>query len=166
MLSKEEGFIIFKRKQELSNLDSVHLWPGIYKFELPYLTGHNVRDNDGLVKVSNCDVEMHIGDQNNLDQHLIATVIISAKKGGVGTTNFIEHIATLIKTGYIDQVVLPKYGAIYDRIRWVERNYYPDEIYQVVSLEWNSELNHYSNPKWINLENDWILKENKLKPYD
>lgn len=146
-------------------MDSVHLWPGIYKFELPYLSFHNVRDDEGLVKVYNCDVEMHVGNQKDLDQSLIATVIISAKKDGVGTTNFIEDIATIIQNEYLDKVIIPKYGPIYDRIRWVERNYYPSETFQVVSLGWDAELNKYSDPKWNTLKDDWIIKENKLPPY-
>jgi len=118
-----------------------------------------------MVKVYNCDVEMHIGGQENLNDGLIASVIISAKKGGVGTTNYIEDIATLVKNGYIDNVVIPKHGPIHDRIRWVERNYYPNENFDIVTLDWNSKEERYQNPKWKPLQEDWILKAHKLQPY-
>lgn len=149
-----------------SNLESVHHWPGIYKFELPYTIHHNVADEEGLVKVYKCDVEMHIGGEKNLNQHLIATVIISAQKTGVGTTNHIENIATLVKRGYLDEVVRPNNGAIHNRIRWIERNHYPSENFAVVSLEWDLNIRKYIRPSWEEIENDWILQDHKLNSYN
>lgn len=154
------------KKDKPSNLDEVHHWTGIYKFELPYMSGHYVSDENGEVKVYTCDVEIHIGGSNNLEQKRIATVIISAQKNGVGTTNFIENIATLIKTGYIEEVVRPKNGPIHDRIRWVERNYYPKENFKMVSLEWDAKSSRYIRPSWEILDNDWILEKHKLNSYN
>jgi hypothetical protein len=118
------------------------------------------------VRVYNCDIEMHIGGQNNLDNNLIATVIIGARKHGVGVTNFFEDIAKLVKEGYLDKVVIPKHGPIHDRIRWIERNHYPRENYEIVSLAWDSKAQRYHTPNWSKLdEKDWIYKNNKMEPY-
>lgn len=156
------GIFIFKKP---SNLDGIHHWPGIYKFVLPY-TVQNVPLSDGLVPVYTCDVEMHIGGHDNLSDELIATVIIGARKEGVGVTNFIEEIAKLVKEGYLDKIVKPANGPIHNRIRWIERNYYPLERYQVVTLEWDSENKIYHSPSWVKLlESDWILINNRMAAY-
>lgn len=156
---------MFSKKNKPSNLEGVRHWTGIYEFDLPYIVDL-VKNDEGIIKVYDCNVEMHIGGQENLDQGLIATVIISAKKGGVGITNFIEEITTLIQNGYIDKVVIPTYGPIHDRVRWIERNYYPEETFQTVSLKWNEGINSYEKPSWDNLsDDDWVLQKTKLLPY-
>ncbi len=109
---------------------------------------------------------MHIGGEQNLNNMLIATVIVGATKGGVGVTNFIEDIAKLVKQGYLDKVVKPAHGPIHNRIRWIERNYYPSEIYHIVTLEWDDKNQKYYNPSWQNLDKkDWIFKSHRMVPY-
>lgn len=110
---------------------------------------------------------MHIGDQRDLDNGFIASIIISAKKKGVGTTNFIEHLATTIKKEFIDGVVRPQNGSVHGHIRWIERNHYPKENFQLVKLEWDEKEQSYHTPKWLGIdENDWILTNHRLNPYE
>lgn len=108
---------------------------------------------------------MHIGGQDNLDHSLIATIIIGAIKDSTGNSNYFEDIATLVKNGYFDEVVKPKFGPIHDRIRWIERNHYPEERFHQVLLEWDSKLNKYFKYKCEIIKSDWILERNKMQPY-
>jgi hypothetical protein len=155
---------MFKKKTD--TLINVHFYPGIYKFELPYLANYNVPDDKGIVPVYNCDVEIHIGDQRDLDNKYLASVFISAKKGGVGTTNFIEDLATKIQKMFIDELTHPENGPIHKHIRWIERNFYPNENYKLVNLTWDEKAQKYYNPQWHQIDDmDWIMNNHQLAPY-
>lgn len=149
------------------NKESIISHPGIYKFELPYLTDHLVPLESGIVPVYNCDVEIHVGDQRDLNNGFLATVIIGAQKDGVGTTNFLEEIATMVFNNYINQKSIRFENiSLHDKVRWIERNYYPEERFDLVQFDWNEKEFRYDNPDWYKLsEEDWILQNHRLKPY-
>lgn len=154
---------MFKKEKQ----DDVLMHNGIIKAKMPYIVGHPVSDENGNIKVHHCDVEIHIGNQNDLKIGYLATVIISARKDGIGVTNFIERLAKQTVELFLNHVILSRLGTPVDKIRWIERNYYPNENFHIVKLEWNEKNQFFTNPKWENLnDEDWILKENKLDPYE
>ncbi|WP_047980639.1 hypothetical protein [Ornithinibacillus contaminans] len=148
-------------------IESITTHSGIYKFELPYLTDNLVPRENGIVPVYNCDIEIHVGNQKDLDNGFLATVIISANSDGVGNTNFVEDIATMVLNNYIDKKsIRAEHTTLYDKIRWIERNHYPKERFDLVNFEWHKEEARYIDPDWYKLaEDDWILENHRLQPY-
>jgi|APAga8741244001_1050109.scaffolds.fasta_scaffold19389_3 hypothetical protein len=153
---------MFKKKEQ----DDILFHKGIIKAKMPYSMSQPVADENDNIKVYYCDVELHIGNQNDLKNGYLATAIISARKDGIGVTNFIERLADQTVNLFLNNVIISRLGTPVDKIRWIERNYYPSENFQVVKLEWNEKYNYFTNPKWEHLnEGDWILKDHRLEDY-
>ncbi len=152
---------MFKLKSK-SKLEGVTYHPGIYQITLPYLTGQ-VKNKHDIVPVSYCDVEIHVGDQRDLDKGILITVIISDIEGGMDTIPFIESITTKV-LNYIDEIVYDKTLHIMEHIRFIQRNYYPSEEYSLLDMNWDNK-NGLSAPSWTRLDNDWIIEGNKLEDY-
>ncbi|WP_430510719.1 hypothetical protein [Gottfriedia solisilvae] len=158
---------MFNKKSNTNNGVGIHFHPGIFKFKLPYLVdGHFPLNEGGLAPIYYCDLEFHVGDQRDLDNGILITVIISAIPGGIGVTNFIENLATLI-IPYLDQVNYGETTNILERIRFIERVYYPEENYSLVSLTWDKKNHKFTEPKWSQLPLfDWIIEGNTLEKYE
>ncbi|WP_342573695.1 hypothetical protein MHH37_15600 [Solibacillus sp. FSL K6-1781] len=133
--------------------------PGIYQFELPFLTASFVPDENDLVMIKYCDVEIHVG----RNKSPLITVLISTKKEGMSPTNFIENVVDVILKGYLPQIVID--GINKADIRWIQREYYPEERFHEVQMKWNKNQNRFCYPNWVQLEDDWIMKEHKLVKY-
>lgn len=133
--------------------------PGIYQFELPFLTASFATDENDLVMIKYCDVEIHVG----RNKSPLVTVLISTKKEGMSPTNFIENVVDVIFKGYLSQIVID--GLNVEDVRWIQREYYPEERFHEIRMKWNKNQNHFYHPNWIQLEDDWIVKEHKLSKY-
>jgi len=140
---------------------------GIYQFELPYFAFHVVPNDEGMVRPYYCDVEIHVGNENDLKNGYLATVIIGVNesKGAAGVTNFIDELSTIIRNSYIPYGIKGDYDTVSKKIRWIERNYFPSENFQIVELEWDKYDKKYHSPKRNRIEGDWIINEMRLEPY-
>lgn len=144
----------------------VEFWfhPGIYQFELPFLTGGLVPLKDGLVPVEKCDVEFHVGNEYN--ENHIATILISTKKESTSPTNFIEKVATTLLKEYLVEIIKDvDMATLASSIRWIQREHYPNERYQEVIFSWDEKKQILSNPEWNNVKDDWIIEAHKLPLY-
>lgn len=137
--------------------------PGIYKFKLPFLNHtYLVKDESELVPVYYCNIEIIVGNDKDLSNGIVATVIIEAinEKGvNIGVTNYIEHIATTVKKSFLDAIFHSgSYGdhkLEHHEIRWIER--YPEEYTPGVTLRdsevkmvWDDQYLSYIKPEWFN----------------
>lgn len=135
--------------------------PGKYLFQLPYIAVHNPSSETGIVPVFYCDVEMHVGNEIDLNNGYHATVIITARNNGVGITNHIERLATMVNSGYVKDVVSGNSNLIAERIRWIERTFIPEERNHLVNLRWDKSIKKYKDPDWTELPlSDWIFNQN------
>jgi hypothetical protein len=144
---------LFNKKNKNEEIVIHH--QGTYKFDFPFLTSNLVPNEDNIVPIYYCDVEIHVGEQLDLDEGIIATVIIRPK-GNVGMSNFTQDIATNIRKSLFKSIFichnlnyLNKY--ISKSMRWLE-NYAdsnslpansPTGNWTEVILEWNENKDEY-----------------------
>lgn len=141
---------------------SFHTHPGIYQFQIPFYTASLVPNEDGIVPVKYCDVEMHIGAEN--DESLIATILISTKKEYQSPTNFISQVVDVIYDNYLPLGITGENAHKF--IRWVQREYYPKENFSEILVDYNSKGDTMNVSFGGKLdENDWIIKGHKLPKY-
>ncbi|QQZ64559.1 hypothetical protein JI735_34560 (plasmid) [Paenibacillus sonchi] len=138
----------------------VILHSGIYRFKWPYLTGHLVPNDAGEVTVYDCDVEMRVGQDEDLQEGKLVTIIITSYSPP-GVQNRIEHIATKIRLAFFDHIfherhyekpIVPE-----ESIRWIEQHLFskgssPGDTSHDQSLEvtmqWDAKKHAYSGPSW------------------
>ncbi|ALP39399.1 hypothetical protein ASL14_26350 (plasmid) [Paenibacillus sp. IHB B 3084] len=71
--------------------------------------GHSVPDDKGEVKVYQCEVELRVGqDEDMRDGKLITVVVTSYAPPGV--QNFIEHIATKVRIAFLIESFMKSIG--------------------------------------------------------
>lgn len=137
---------------------SIYFHPGIYKFEWPYLTSDLVPDNKGEVKVYVCDVELRVGQQDDMDEGKLVTAVVTARPNTPGIQSFIDHIATKIRISFFEDIFIEKHWEkpiVPDhRIRWIERHLVSqtsptmkDEINEV-TMVWDAKRHIYTSPSW------------------
>lgn len=147
--------------QKNNDKKSVLYHPGRYKFYFPYAAFHSVADDNGFVPIYMCEVEIFVGQEIDLKEGYIATVIIHADKEGVGITNFIEMIATKIRWCFFDVIFYEKMdeptNPFLEKIRWIE--HYPEEYlpscfpngkWDIVTMQWDEKSRMYYDPCWSN----------------
>lgn len=152
------------------NQDSIFFHGGIYRFEWPYLTGSNMGTNDqGEVNVYKCDVELRVGQEEDLKEGKIVTVIITSD-GNPGVQGSIEKIATKIRISFFDSIFTEKHWenpiVPEHKIRWIERHLFStrtgsdqnDEINEVTMI-WDAKRHVYHSPLWKPYNNTFILKK-------
>ena len=155
-----------------SNMEkAIRFHSGIYKFKIPYLKHDLVPNKDNEVKVYYCDVEMHVGREDDLQEGLLATVVMT---GVDAITNDIEHIATSIYHTMFQNVFythLMKQNQLVNKIKWVEKyepgilSVYPRGHWVDVKLQWNEKQKSYSKPSWYGSpEESWYV--NSIQPND
>ena len=134
--------------------------PGIYRFKFPYVTGHLVPNDAGEVTVYNCDVEMRVGQEEDLREGKLVTIIITSYSPP-GVQNRIEHIATKIRLTFFDDIFhelhWEKAIVSEERIRWIEQHLFskgsnPGNTSHDQSLEvtmrWDAKKHAYCEPSW------------------
>lgn len=140
----------------------VIMHPGIYRFKWPYVTGHLVPNAAGEVTVYECDVEIRVGQDEDLKEGKFATIIITSCSPP-GVQNSIEHIATKIRLVFFDHIfherhynkpIVPE-----DRIRWIEQHLFSKgsksgdtsiDQSQEVTMQWDAKKHAYHSPSWKN----------------
>ncbi|MCS1383278.1 hypothetical protein NXZ75_13810 [Lysinibacillus sphaericus] len=149
---------MFKQKEYAFNLHS-----GIYQFQVPFYLATLVPGEDGIVPVSYCDVEMHIGSKN-LDDDTIATILISTKKEYQSPTIFIEQVISVIYDNYLPIAIIGDNAHKF--IRWVQRENYPQEIFSELEVKYSSKGKIVGVAFGGKLkDNDFILQNHKLPKY-
>ncbi|WP_268626983.1 hypothetical protein [Paenibacillus alvei] len=137
---------------------SITFHPGIYRFEWPYLASYCIPDENGEVKVYKCDVELRVGQDEDMKDEKLVTIIITSH-APPGVQNFIEHIATKIRIAFFDHIFYEKHWeksiVPEKKIRWIERHLFAhrtgstaDDQIQEVIMNWNSKENRYTSPTW------------------
>lgn len=140
----------------------LHMHPGIYRFTMPYLGGHLIRNENGEVTVYQCDVELRVGQDEDMREGKLVTVVITSF-APPGVQNYIERIATKIRIGFFDQIfherhwekpVVPE-----ESIRWIERHLFSqgsaegrgdtslDSILEV-KMTWDAKRYAYGGASW------------------
>lgn len=138
---------------------------GIYRFQFPYLGPWLSSNDNGTVNVYHCDVEIHVGQEEDMQNGKIATIVITAQNGSIGIQNHIEHLATKIRFAFFDSIfyeqhwkkpVVPEEG-----IRWIERHLFSkqsstmDDEVKEVTLQWDAKKYAYHSPTWRSVKNVW-----------
>ncbi|WP_369354254.1 hypothetical protein [Lysinibacillus capsici] len=150
---------MFKQKEYAFNLHS-----GIFQFQVPFYLAALVPGKDGVVPVSYCDVEMHIGSKYNNDEDIMATILISTKKGYQSPTNFIEHVISVIYDHYLPIAIIG--DDAHKFIRWVQREDYPQERFSELKIKYNSKgkIASVAFGEILN-DDDYIIHNHKLPNY-
>lgn len=140
-------------------VNSIYFHPGIYRIEWPYLSGNLIHNEQIEVKVYTCDVELRVGQKEDMDLGNLVTVIITARPNTPGVQNFIENIATKIRIAFFDHIFIEKHWekplVPEHRIRWIERHLFSlhtgvmmdDEINEV-TMQWDAKEHRYYSPSW------------------
>lgn len=146
--------------------ESIRFHPGVYKFQIPYLLHDLIANENNEMKVSSCEVEMHVGREDDLKQGTIATIIMTSTTEPM--TNIIEYIATSIyHTMFRDifYTYLMEKNLLIDRIRWVEKydssvvSFSSNSRCDDVTFQWDEKQQSYYNPSWYQPEEDaWYRK--------
>lgn len=138
----------------------IRLHSGIYRFKWPYLAGHLVPNDAGEVKVYECDVEIRVGQDDDLREGKLVTIIITSYSPP-GVQNSIEHIATKIRLAFFDRIfyenhwdkpIIPE-----ESIRWIEQHLFSkgssvgdtshDQSLEV-TMQWDAKKHAYGGPSW------------------
>lgn len=149
VLNNREVFLIKDQK--------IQLHKGIYKFTWPYLGAWLSADENNEVKVFYCNVELRVGQDDDLKEGKLLVATVTAQKNTPGVQNFIEEIATKVRLTFFGQIFhenhwneskLPD-----DAIQWIEiHNFESDNEINEVKLKWNSEKKAYHSPSWKKLQ--------------
>lgn len=131
-----------------------HLYPGIYQFELPFFNANLVPNEEGIVKVEKCDIEVHVG-KTHED---LVVVLISDKEDNISVTNFIESVANVILKEYLPDIIITP--NLFDQVKWVHRQSYPRWTYNKLTFEYSD--GRLISPRWSSIDNHWIIDANKL----
>lgn len=134
--------------------ESITIHPGIYQFKFPYFSQTLIPDEKNMIKCYYCDVKIIIGDDKDLNEGKLVTVAIYPIKGTIGTTNFYEHIASMLRNGIILSL-FPEYKKepiSSEEIRWIEiysKDYSPihEEEFTEVEMEWDEATRRYNGYK-------------------
>ncbi|MGU3472427.1 hypothetical protein ACLBWT_14930 [Paenibacillus sp. D51F] len=142
----------------------VRMHSGIYRFKWPYLMGPLIPDDAGNVTVYDCDVEVRVGQDEDLKEGKLATIIITSYSAP-GVQNRIEHIATKIRLAFFDNIfhelhwekaIVPE-----EKIRWIEQHLFSKGSMQgdtsldqalEVTMQWDAKKHAYGGPSWKNAQ--------------
>nr|WP_306220676.1 type II toxin-antitoxin system PemK/MazF family toxin [Cohnella sp. WQ 127256] len=145
--------------------------PGVYKFNWPYLCASIAPDEYNNVQIYTCEIEIHVGHEEDLKLDRIATIYVKAIKEGVGITNYFEDISTKIRFSFFDYIFyehLLDEDLLTNLVRWIE--YYPKEfaprifpqgLYKEVKMDWDNKKKRYQNPKWNEINEEHFVFEVK-----
>lgn len=146
--------------------ETITFHSGIYKFKIPYLKNDLVPNENNEVKVFHCDIEMYVGREDDIQEGILATVIMT---GIEAVTNNVEHIATSIYHTMFQNVFythLMKQNQLVNKIRWIEKyepgilSVYPNGDWREVKFEWDEKRKSYSNPSWYgSSEESWYVNK-------
>lgn len=159
----------FKRENRVS----LNYHPGKYKFYFPYPSFHNVPDDNGFVSIHTCQVELYVGQEIDMNEGYIATIIIRADNGGIGITNFFELIATKVRLSFFDVIFHERLdentNPILHKIRWIQfhsREYAPSlfskDDWLEVKMEWDENSKKYHSPSWKNYRGHYKSKKEEI----
>ncbi|MEK4479967.1 hypothetical protein MKZ23_11090 [Paenibacillus sp. FSL R5-0876] len=132
---------------------SVFYHPGIYRFQWPYLAAWLSQNEQHEVTVYHCDVEIRVGQEEDMKVGKLVTVTVTAREHTPGVQNFITEIATKVRLSFFDQIFLEKHWGKTlvpeHRIRWIECHpYIEDQSPLQVSMKWDSKKHAYHSPAW------------------
>ncbi|MNB77502.1 hypothetical protein D3C75_241880 [compost metagenome] len=142
---------------------NIHFHPGIYRFLWPYLAANFSRNDKQEVAVYHCDVEIRVGQDEDMQVGKLVTIIVTARDKTPGVQNFIEHIATKIRLSFFDAIFHEKHWEkpiiSENSIRWIERHLFSqhpgstmdDEINEVI-MKWDDVRHAYHSPTWRSME--------------
>jgi len=154
-------FGLSKKKEKTEQ--SIWYHPGLYKFYMPYINHMPVSNDKDQHTVYSCQVEVHVGMQNDMDEGKLATIIIKSDDEGLGVTNYIEDIATKVRLSFFDKIfhedIINSNENILDtRLRWLEyvspqyTSALPDGSLREVHMDWDIREKRYIKPDWTNYE--------------
>ncbi|WP_336788440.1 hypothetical protein [Paenibacillus sp. MMO-177] len=137
---------------------SIFFHPGIYKFQWPYIMNNFVTDDQGEVRVYNCNVEIRVGQEDDMNDGKLVTVVISGTAATPGVQPVITDIATKVRLSFFDSIFIEKHWeksiVPEHRIRWIEQNLFSlnsntveDEIFEV-TMNWDEKRHIYTSPSW------------------
>lgn len=134
----------------------------INHFTWPYLAAHLIRNDQGEVKVYECEVELRVGQEEDMREGKLITVVITSY-APPGVQNFIEQIATKVRISFFDQIFHENHWDIpvipEDSIRWIEQHLFSqgsakdrddstlDTILEV-KMKWDAKRHVYSSASW------------------
>jgi hypothetical protein len=144
-----------KRKERVP----LYYHPGIYKFFFPYASFYNVPDDNGYVSIHTCQIELYIGQEIDMKEGYIATIVICADNEGIGITNFFESIATKVRLSFFDVIfhekMNEKTNSILNNIRWLQfysseysPSLFPGDNWMDVKMVWDENSRRYHSPTW------------------
>lgn len=138
-----------------------HHYPGIYQMQVPYIVDQHIPDKNGVIPTKKCDVEIHVGGKNN--GNYLCTVIISTIKGEMSPTNYIQDVVSIIYNEYLPRLITT--SELYLKVRWIQREYYPEERFNEVNFKWDNKSKRLIDPSWFPITDDWIITNHKLPKY-
>lgn len=136
-------------------MKNISIHPGVYRFDWPYLMAYFVPNNTGEVEVNKCEVELYVGQHQNLQEGKLITIIISSYNFSNIQSKF-EHIATKIRLVFFDEICMGTHNNLSeDSICWIERRRYSksggigsgDTLHEV-KMQWNKKTQKYTDPSW------------------
>ncbi|KAF6636285.1 hypothetical protein H6F38_03315 [Paenibacillus sp. EKM208P] len=89
-------------KQEI-----IHYKPGIYRFEWPYLGGSLVPNDKGEVTVYKCDVELRVGQDEDIREGRLITVVVTSMLPQV-LKIILNTLQLKFKIAFFDQIFIEK----------------------------------------------------------
>ncbi|QYK63264.1 MULTISPECIES: hypothetical protein [Paenibacillus] len=131
-------------KQEI-----IHYKPGIYRFEWPYLGGSLVPNDKGEVTVYKCDVELRVGQDEDIRERRLITVVVTSMLPQV-LKIILNTLQLKFKIAFFDQIFIEKRWekpvVPEDGIRWIEQHLYSKQnggdashdLLSEVTMEWDS----------------------------
>ncbi|MEK5586621.1 hypothetical protein MKZ21_30650 [Paenibacillus sp. FSL P2-0536] len=141
---------------------NLRMHSGIYRFTWPYLGVDLIRDDNGEVKVYQCEVELRVGQEEDMREGKLITVVVTSY-APPGVQSFIENIATKVRIAFFDKIfhenhwdkpVVPE-----ESIRWIEQHLYSqgngegrgdtslDSILEVTMI-WDAKRYAYGGASW------------------
>ena len=142
---------------------SQQVYPGIYKFQWPYLEiGSHISFTTGETIVNHCSVTIYVDrylpilDSQPEGSQKLITCIIQYVPSMLSIQQVIDHIATDLKRIFLDKLVDPLRP---EDIYWIECPYAPDDNdfhINAVKFSWNSKEKYFYSPVWERLNHDLL----------
>lgn len=152
--------------------ESILFHPGDYCFRWPFFSWASIPDDDGNIVTHYCDVKVIIGDERDLGEGKLVTVVIYPLREYMGTTNYYASIASGIRNGVIRSIFheyTRREDPLSDKdIRWIEvysedyiKGILDREEYREATMTWDDKAKRYfgSDFKIVQFEERYKKKD-------
>lgn len=142
----------------MNNKYSDFTWEsGFYDIEFTYISQKDKLKSNRNDSLPKCRANVRIGFPPDLDMgHLVYVLLLS--HDSVGIASDMEHIATTIRTLYLEKLVKSANGKPLvlpeDIIVWNDSAYNNDPDGFELKMTWNADLQMYSDLKWVPIESN------------